>query len=125
VNHRKTNKAVYLNHSVYDTKKLAGVASVADPALTAESALYHAGVTSPSDNRIRLYQKLYAYMISYNCAGRSYCLQIPAPTATNPVGLAPGAPFLVVGRSYLEPTTLVRPAASEIIRHQVLVGTKY
>ncbi len=123
VNHRLTGKATYLNHSVYDLKKIAGIVGVTDLLLTKESAVHHAGI-SPSSAKARLYSGLYAYMISYNCTGRSHCLQIPAPTPQNPVGLEPGTPFLVVGRSYLEPTSGVAPAPSEVIKHKVFLATK-
>ena len=49
---------------------------------------------------------------------------IPAPTADDPIGLEPGAPFFVLGRSYLEPRTLVRPSSSEIVPHQVFLGSR-
>ncbi len=123
VNHQKTGKATYLNHSIYDLRKIAGIAGVADPELTSESALYHAGI-APGSLKAKAYQNLYAYMIAYDCAGKSYCLEIPRPTPANPVGLEPGAPFLVVGRSYLEPRSLVRPAPSEVVKHRVFLATK-
>jgi len=122
VNHQKTGKATYLNHSVYDMKKVAGIVSVDDSMMTTESALYHSASTNPKDSIT--YQNLYAYIISYNCTGRKFCLQIPAPTPDNPVGLKPGAAFSVYGRSYLEPTSLVRPLDTEVIQHQVFIATK-
>ena len=124
VNHRQAGKAAYVNYSAYDFKKLASVVSVADPDLTGQSALYHAGITDSRDPRVDEYQDLFAYMISYNCAGRQYCVTIPSPTRTNPVGLRPGAPFFILGRSYMEPHTLVRPAETEVIRQRMFVGTK-
>lgn len=124
VNHQKTGKATYINHSIYDTKKFAGIVSIADQSLTTQSALYHAGVTDPADPRNKLYQSLYAYVISYKCAGISYCLAIPAPTVTNPIGLAPGSPFFIMGRKYLEPRTKVRPSAAETIPHRALLATR-
>lgn len=123
VDHRKTGKATYFSHSVYDTKKFAGIVSVTDPMLTSRSALYHAGVTDRSDPRYAAYSALYAYAISYDCTGISYCLTIPAPTDANPVGLAPGSPFFVMGRKYLEPSTRVRPALSEVTPHRTLLLT--
>jgi hypothetical protein len=119
--HQKTGKATYVNHSVYDTKKLSGIVSVADPLLTKQSALYHAGVSDPADPRLATCSSLYAYAISYDCTGISCCLAIPAPTAANPVGLAPGSPFFVMGRKYLEPRTGVRPALSEITPHRSML----
>lgn len=118
VNHQKTGKAYYLNHSIYDTVHFAGIAGVADPKLNVDSALFHAGL-SPNDPKRLLYQKLYAYAISYDCAGKLHCLKIPAPTDDNPVGLNPKEPFIVAGRKYLEPRTLVRPKLEEIIPHRV------
>ncbi len=103
---------------------LAGIVSVSDPQLTTESALYHSGITDSNDPRALLYKQLYAYVISYNCNGKRFCVQIPAPTPDSPVGLTPGSPFLVIGRSYLEPRSLVRPDPSEIIPHQVFIGSK-
>lgn len=123
VNHQRTGKADYLNHVVVDPLKTTGIVAIDDPLLTKQSALYHAGVTSARDPRVRTYEQLYAYAISYDCNGLSFCVQIPAPTAEQPVGLAPGAPFEVWGRKYVEPRSGVRPDPSEIVRHQVLVGT--
>lgn len=123
VNHQRTGKADYINHAVVDPAKTTGIVAIDDPLLTRQSALFHAGVTSPRDPRVKTYDKLYAYAVSYDCNGLSFCLQIPAPTAQNPVGLAPGAPFELWGRAYVEPRSGVRPDPSEIVRHQVLVGT--
>ena len=123
VNHEATDKAAYMNFAVYDTKKLASIVSITDADLTNQSALYHAGITNPRDPRVRAYKGLYAYMFSYDCAGKPYCAAIPAPTASNPIGLKPGAPFFVLGRNYLEPHTLVRPLETEIVPHQVFLGT--
>lgn len=124
VNHQRTGKALYVNHTVNDVAKQTGIVSVDDPALTTRSALYHAGVTSPSDPRVQLYDKLYAYIVSYDCSGLQHCLQIPPPTPDNPIGLAPGSPFGLYERSYVDPHTGVRPSQSEIVKHQVLIGTK-
>lgn len=124
VNHRSTGKALYLNHSITDPVQSAGIVSVADPSLTTQSALYHAGVKFPNDARVKLYKNLYAYAISYDCGALKYCLNIPAPTAENPLGLPPGAAFTVLGRSYVDPHTRVRPAIAEIVQHQVLLGTR-
>jgi hypothetical protein len=123
VNHQQSGKAAYMNFAVYDSKKLASIVSITDSDLTSQSALYHAGITNPRDPRVRKYKGLYAYIFSYDCAGKSYCAAIPPPTADNPVGLRPGAPFFVLGRSYLEPHTLVRPSLSEVVPHQVFLGT--
>lgn len=124
VNHQRTGKSLYVNHTVNDVSKQTGIVSVDDPALTTASALYHAGVTSPGDPRAQLYDKLYAYVVSYDCSGLQHCLAIPAPTADNPIGLEPGAPFGLYERSYVDPRTGVRPSTTEIVRHQVFVGTK-
>lgn len=124
VNHQKTGKAIYINHTVVDPVKTTGIVSVEDPQLTSKSALYHAGVTSPNDPRVQQFSKLYAYAVSYDCNGLKYCVNIPPPTPTNPVGLQPGAAFALWGRSYVEPRTGVRPDLNEIVRHKVTVGTR-
>lgn len=124
VNHQKTGKALYENHSVYDTVKIAGITGVGDSALSVESALYHAGVKLPNDPRRLQYQNLYAYAVSYDCDGLSFCLQIPAPTPESPVGLLPKSPFLLISRSYVDRATKVRPSMSEVIKHQVVLGTR-
>ena len=124
VNHQQAGKAAYINSTIYDSKKFASIVSVADADLTSQSALYHAGITNPRDPRVRTYRGLYAYMFSYDCAGKQYCASIPPPTASNPIGLRPGAPFFVLSRSYLEPHTLVRPSDTEVVQHQVYLGTR-
>jgi hypothetical protein len=124
VNHQKTGKTLYSNHTVYDPKTITGIVSVADPKLTTESALYHAGVTSPGDIRNKLYQNLYAYIISYDCAGKQFCVEIPAPTDANPIGLAPGSPFIMAGRDYVEPRSGVRPDPNEITHTRFFLGSK-
>ena len=124
VNHQKTGKALYVNHSVYDTVKIAGIVGVGDSALSTESALFHAGVKSPNDPRRIQYQNLYAYAISYDCTGLNFCLQIPPPTPDNPVGLLPKSPFLLISRTYVDKLTKVRPSMNEVIKHQVIIGSK-
>lgn len=124
VNHRNTGKGGYLNHSVNDPVKSTGIATIDDTRMTTKSALYHAGVKAPDDPRVKLYKNLYAYAVSYDCNGLKYCLNIPAPTAENPVGLAPGAPFGLWERIYVDPHTGVRPDEAEVVRQQVLVGFK-
>jgi len=123
VNHQTTGKALYINHSVSDPVQSLGVVAVDDTLLGESSALYYAGVTSPTDPRVAAFHNLYAYAISYNCGTLKYCMNIPAPTLSNPVGLAPGAPFLLWGRAYVDPLTGVRPDSAELVTHQVLVGT--
>ena len=124
VNHQLAGKAAYVNSAVYDSRKLASIVSITDADMTEQSALYHAGIANPRDPRVRAYRNLYAYMFSYDCDGKRYCAPIPAPTADDPIGLEPGAPFFVLGRSYLEPRTLVRPSSSEIVPHQVFLGSR-
>lgn len=124
VNHQKTGKALYINHTVVDPRKTTGIVAIEDPQLTSKSALYHAGVTSPTDPRVQQFSKLYAYAVSYNCDGLKFCINIPAPTADNPVGLQPGSTFALWGRSYVEPRTGVRPDLNEVIRHRVMVGKR-
>lgn len=123
VNHHATGKALYINHSINDTIQSTGIDSIDDPQLGMQSALYHAGVKSLKDPRVKRYRNLYAYAISYHCGSMKYCENIPAPTPTSPIGLQSGAPFLLWARSYLNPQTGVRPNAAEIVQHQVLVGT--
>lgn len=124
VNHQKTGKALYINHSVYDIEKLAGIASVNDTQFTVSSALYHAGYSLANKAKTQQYQYLYAYLISYDCAGLKYCLTIPQPTDDNPVGLEPGEPFHVVGRAYVDPRSGVRPSLKEIVKHRSFIMIK-
>jgi hypothetical protein len=119
VNHQLTGKAVYQNHSVYELEKFAGIVSVDDRSMTLSSALYHAGFFREA-KRLE-YKNLYAYLISYDCNGIKFCVTIPAPTDDNPVGLEPGTPFYLIGRSYVEPSTGVRPAIDELIKHRTFI----
>jgi hypothetical protein len=123
VNHNLTGEALYINHTVNDTVQSTGIFSISDPQFTEQSALYHAGVTSPTDPRIVMYKNLYAYAISYNCGKLSFCQNIPTPTTANPIGLSPGESFLLWARAYENPNTKVRPDSAEIIQHTVLIGT--
>jgi hypothetical protein len=140
VNHVLTDKALYIGHSIYDPENNGGVLGITYPAVDQAPSLSNAGAnyfgipagaTAQEKLRLaRLYQGLYAYAISYDCTGLQYCSNIPAPTATNPVGLAPGAPFTVASRVYVDPvrlteplTTFVRPNRSETVDHQILLGT--
>lgn len=124
VNHRTTGKALYMNHSVNDPVKSTGIITVDDTVLTTASALYHAGVKLPRDPRVQRYKNLYAYAVSYDCNGLEHCMNIPAPTPEKPVGLPPGATFGLWERNYVDPRTGVRPDENEVVRQQVLVGTK-
>lgn len=119
VNHHLLNKAVYLNHVISDPVKQAGVASFTDKDL-AGSAAYFAGITDPNDPRNVTYRDLYAYAIASNCNGMQYCLEVPQVTSTNPIGIANGANYDIVGRIYLDPTTTVRPSKADIILPTVL-----
>lgn len=124
VNHQKTGKALYVSHTITDPVKSTGLFALTDPQFTTQSALYHAGVTSPRDPRAKQYKNLYAYAVSYDCGTLQYCQTIPAPTDANPFGLNPGAPFILFGRSYVDPHTGVRPNADEVVHHKVLIATK-
>jgi hypothetical protein len=124
VNHQKTGKALYMNHTIYDPKTITGIVSVSDPVLTTESALYHAGATSPNDSRVKRYRNLYAYIISYDCAGKQFCVEIPPPTVANPIGLPPGSPFIVVGRDYVDPRSGVRPDPNELVHSRFFIGSR-
>jgi hypothetical protein len=128
VNHQETQKALYISHAVTDPATATGIVAVTSSELTSQSALYFAGA-SASSPKAKMYQSLYAYAISYDCTGLQYCLQIPAPTSTNPVGLNFPSPFLVNGRAYVDPVRLtaplnifVRPSLQEIVPHQGLLG---
>jgi hypothetical protein len=124
VNHRTTGKTLYMNHSVNDPVKSTGIVTVDDTLLVTASALYHAGVKLPGDPRVQRYKNLYAYAVSYDCNGLKHCMNIPPPTPEKPVGLPPGAAFGLWERNYVDPHTGVRPDENEVVRQQVLVGTK-
>jgi hypothetical protein len=124
VNHQKTGKSLYMNHSVNDPATSTGVVTIDDTQLSTLSALYHAGVTSAKDPRAKLYRNLYAYAVSYDCKGLKHCLNIPPVTPENPIGLPPGATFGLWERQYVNPLTGVRPDPAEVITQQVLVGTR-
>jgi hypothetical protein len=118
VNHELLGKVGYVNQSVVDQAKDAGIVSFGMNA-TEGSAYYHAGITDPSDPRRLRYSNLYAYVISYDCSGKAYCLEIPEPTPDDPVGIAFGAPFKVTGRLYNELVTAVRPSLGEIVADKI------
>jgi hypothetical protein len=115
VNHAATGKATYISDSVVNYANDAGVVAASSLDLLNGSALTMAGITSTSDPRYPTYSQLYAYTISYNCAGQLVCMQIPVPTETNPLGIPFGSPFKVTSRTYLDPATATRPASDQLI----------
>ena len=115
VNHKLLNKALYINHSISDPIRNAGVASFSDKDLQG-SAAYHAGLSGSSD----LYQYLYAYMISSNCGSRHYCLQVPLAGVDGDIGIKRYENYDIVGRIYLDPATTVRPDEGDIILPWIL-----
>ena len=123
VNHQSTGKAIYMNHAVHDAETNTGIVAIDDSKLSRGSALYHAGVRLPRDPRVELFRNLYAYAIAFDCGKLRFCIEIPRPTAENPVGLNPDEAFMVYGRSYVEPRTGVHPALTEMVQHQVYLGT--
>jgi hypothetical protein len=115
VNHAATGKATYISDSVVNYANDAGVVAASSLDILNGSALIMAGITSTSDPRYPTYSQLYAYTISYNCAGQLVCMQIPVPTESNPLGIPFGSPFKVTSRTYLDPATATRPASSQLI----------
>jgi hypothetical protein len=121
VNHAAAGKATYISDSVVNYANDAGVVAVSSLDLLNGSALTMAGITSTSDPRYPTYSQLYAYTISYNCAGQLVCLEIPVPTQSNPLGIPFGSPFKVTSRTYLDPATATRPASDQLIFERAFV----
>ena len=119
VNHHRLNKAIYLNHSISDPTRKAGVASFNDNML-AGSAAYHAGITDQTDPRNEIYKNLYAYMVAADCRGFRFCLEVPQASTAAEVGIAPDGLYDILGRIYVDPATTVRPRLSDLILSKVL-----
>lgn len=118
INHVATGKATYMSHSVVNDLYHAGITAVSDEWLDG-SALAMAGISDRRDPQYTVYSRLYAFTISHDCSGETVCLQIPQPTADNPIGAALGTPIDVTSRAYLDPATLTRPSSDEVIFHRV------
>jgi hypothetical protein len=123
VNHVLTNKATYLSHSIVKDVNQAGVKGISDAWLNG-TALTMAGITDPGDPRYATYSQLYAFTISYDCAGDPVCVTIPQPTPDNPQGIPFGSALDVTGRVYLDPATNTRPATGDLIPHRVFLLKK-
>lgn len=123
VNHVSQGKATYLSHSVVAAANNMGVEGVSDAWLTG-TGLTMGGVSGPSDPRYATYSQLYAFTLSYHCAGDPVCITIPQATAGQPIGIPYGSPINITGRVYLDPQTKTRPSTSDIIPHRVFILRK-
>lgn len=102
VDHAALGRTTYDSHSVYYLEKNMGVASAATKDFRGSAEKY-------SDHFSNKY--LYAYKISRECHEEDFCLTIPEEFP----GVPEGESMRIVGRSYLEPETNVRPNPDEII----------
>jgi len=104
VNHEATGKATYANFTIYGEDLLIGVASRHSRDLWGSAQDYISG--RPEANY------LYAWKIARHCNGEAHCTEIPMGDCP---GLALDEQMFLVFRAYLERTTKVGPAYSELV----------
>jgi hypothetical protein len=105
VNSELTGKATYLNVSLYETKKIMGIVSVAGAQLEGTAARF--GATEA---------KLWAWEFARDCGARASCTVVP----TGDVGVAIGDRLNFIARPYLEPATKTAPDSGEVVMPYVV-----
>lgn len=123
VNHRKTGKATYTNHSVYHARLAAGVASIKDDYAEGSAAYYAEAYASGLD--IGNYDDFYVFRVARNCTPEElklgYCVKVPYPEPGNLVGVTDDDLLFTMSRSYVEPTSGVGPIPSELIGSMMMI----
>jgi hypothetical protein len=124
LNHMATGKATYVNLNGYtsgDSKMALGSAYPDD----LEGSAYQYLSNSDPDGELT-----YAYMISRDCEGEDFCLPLALPVepCTDKDGneldiLNDDSPLGVLFRLYLEPSTSIGAAFSEVVYDQVIKFT--
>jgi hypothetical protein len=104
VNHEATGKATYANFTVYGADLLIGVASEHSRNLWGSAQDY---IPAQSETNY-----LYAWKVARHCNGEAHCTEVPIGDCP---GLALDEQMFIVFRAYLERTTKVGPAYSEIV----------
>ncbi|TGD76080.1 hypothetical protein E4634_00580 [Mangrovimicrobium sediminis] len=123
VNHRRTGKARYTNHSVYYRRLAGGVSSI-DDSTAAGSAAYYAEAYS-AGLAIGDFEDFYVFRIARDCdvdeLALGYCMEVPYPTGQDPIGVDDNDSLYLVSRSYLEEISGVGPDISEVVPPVVMV----
>jgi hypothetical protein len=109
VNHAAAGKASYSSFSIYDAKRLMGVAAVNSHQMVGSAAAYLPGDPNAS--------KLYAWTIARNCGTDTYCTAI----ADACPGIARTDPAFIAVRAYLEPATKTSPDPSELLLDKAIL----
>ena len=114
VNHEATGKATYANFAAYDVCKSCPVAGENSHHYTGSAIDYFPDVkTQPTH-----INNLYAWKMALNCHGDPYCTEIPESGCPN--GIEKNGQFYIGFRAYVEPSTKIGPAFSELVYDRVL-----
>jgi hypothetical protein len=99
VDHQVSNKVSYANVSVYALEHLVGIESVSSDRYPGSAEQY---LPDPDAST------LYAWKIARNCAGQSFCLEVPKGGC--PTGIDNGKVGMLAFRTYLEPSRKTAPS---------------
>lgn len=116
-NHEKTGKATYASFSVYDECRACPYEGENSRRVAGSALDYFAPPATPPAH----VDSLYAWKLARDCGAETRCTEIPAGSCrTEPPGIdAPGRMF-VGFRAYVEPSTKIGPAFTEVIYDRVL-----
>ena len=113
-NHVATGKVTYVNINAYSSVKgQLALGSVYDDQLFGTAAPY----LQPGDPAADL---MYVYKLAKDCHGESNCLSLSTGGCPRLPALGDADPLMVVIRSYLEPSTRVGPAYTEMLYDRVI-----
>ncbi|WP_167854696.1 Calx-beta domain-containing protein [Mangrovimicrobium sediminis] len=117
VNHRRTGKALYTNHSVYIDENSAGVAGITDFRAAGSAAYYAAAFADGL--AIGDFEDLYVLKMARQCESEEldlgYCVEVPYPTGENPVGATDTDALYTLTRLYLDSESKVGPDLAEVV----------
>lgn len=121
VNHRKTGKGTYTNHSVYRLDLIAGIVDAYDEYCAGSAKYYADGALNGAAD----YENFCIFRFARNCEDEErdlgYCIEVPYPTADDPVGAEDRHQLTLFGRIYLNKETGVGPAFEEIVPPRVIL----
>ncbi|MBF0550611.1 MAG: hypothetical protein HQK60_08750, partial [Deltaproteobacteria bacterium] len=114
VNHEAAGKATYSNFSVYDACKACGVAGENSRTLAGSASNYFSGASNIPPH----VDQLYAWKVARDCKGDVHCTTVP--TGSCPSAIEKSGQMFVGFRAYVEPSTKIGPAYTEIIFDRVI-----
>lgn len=113
-NHETTGKATYANFAVYDTCKACPLVGETSRRV-AGSALDYVGGNNPKAPHV---EQLYAWKVARDCGDDPRCTTFPPVSCPGQDNA--GGRFFVGFRAYVEPSTKIGPAFTEVVFDRVI-----